>query len=114
MDSVEHIANHIRGYVKARGPCTFIEIIDAYDGDLTGEHTIHAAPNIILWEGVSKNFVIALNICRADWSVKVSPCSEMLYLLDGLMLDYDIVRQLPKTEYKKPRWLPVLISARRF
>lgn len=113
MDTVGHLVNYIRGYVRNRGPCTFAELISGCDINIGGEDAIFAGPNIILWEGVNKDFVRAFQRCRDDWDIHLTPCSELLYLLDGTMLDHDLVRQLPKTEYKTKRWLPVLISARR-
>lgn len=113
MDTIEHIANHIRGYVKARGPCTFVELLATCDDKTEGRTTIYAAPDLVLWEGVNKDFAAAFDQCRADWSIKLVPCDEILYFLDGKTLNHVIVHQPSKSAMKMTQWLPVLISARR-
>lgn len=113
MDSIEHIAAHIRGYVKARGPCTFVELLATCEEKTDGRSTIYAAPNVVLWEGINKDFVAAFERCRAEWSIKLSPCDETLYFLDGKILKYIIINQVPKKAVQTPSWLPVLICARR-
>jgi hypothetical protein len=65
--------------------------------------------NILLWIGVSAQFVTAFSELKEGNLITMTPTEVMTYVVDGKMLNYPIAKS--KASYKAPHWLPVVLNA---
>lgn len=63
--------------------------------------------NIVLWQGVTGDGLIILNILR-ELGVRLHACHPMVYMIDGAALNLPLARSI--RDYKARRWLPVLLK----
>ncbi len=112
--NVTTIKNFIKNRIYRTGAMTFAELVKFYPGDLTGTENIEIERyKIVLWQNVSEDLKQALNELQEEYAVKYVPCDMILYILDGMTLDIDIVKSIPAGGYKESRWLPVQMVLRR-
>lgn len=63
---------------------------------------------VILYTGLSETFMTTLNKMVFEKIIKMKPTTPFVYLIDGAMPPYPIVKTARK--YKKPHWLPVVFD----
>lgn len=75
-----------------------------------GEHALCFPDyqNIILWYGMKKEAIDALTWLLNQRLVKSKPTSQLTYLIDGILPDLPIAKDLK--QYKTVRWLPVVLD----
>ncbi|MGA3189603.1 MAG: hypothetical protein ABSF22_21060 [Bryobacteraceae bacterium] len=109
MDSKE-MAVAILEIVRSRRNVSFAEIVNMIGDDARGDVAWEAAPNIVLWTGMSQSLVHAFEILKDK--IEPHPTSVLIYLMDGAALRLPVAKRLPRAGYKQPRWLPVAFSPR--
>ena len=90
-----------------RGSVSFVELskIDGFKGNLSMELD---DKNIILWDGISKEFLHSLEELMKEKRIYLKSTTILVYMADGAMLRLPIANSLRK--YKNPRWLPVVFN----
>jgi hypothetical protein len=73
-----------------------------------GEYAIYNKFNMVLWDGVSHEAIEILDRMQELGEFHYEPASEMVYLIDGGMLNLPIAKRTRR--YAKPHWLPVTLK----
>jgi hypothetical protein len=94
---------------ERNGAVSFAEIVREC-ASARGDRTLYCAddPNLVIWMGLSERFVEALEELIAEGRVELVPTSPLVYVSDGLGLNFPLVRGNYK--YKTPHWVPALVS----
>ena len=79
-----------------------------YRGQL--EARAGANPNVILWAGWNLEALQMLSELLAAGLIERTPCSPIIYGIDGTMLDYPVLAGDP-SRATSPHWLPILFNA---
>lgn len=88
---------------------SFVELKNAFD-EFEGDKDFGLFEyNIILWTGISEQFVKVLRELIKDKKIKIVPTTPLVYVLDGTALRLPIAKRL-KHRYKRPRWLPAVFN----
>ena len=97
--------------VKQRGSVSFAELQTLLGDEIKGEYslTVNGNPNLILWTGVSKEFVDLMNDSINRGIYKISKAHILSYVIDGKFLKYPIAKR-PQHKYKTIHWLPVVLD----
>lgn len=101
--------------VELRGSVSFAELerrVQMPAGmTWTGDHAICSSrdPNIILWAGVSKPVVDALNELANSKSIEYRSADLLIYMIDGKMLRFPTLSRWPSKPLKTERWIPVVM-----
>jgi hypothetical protein len=100
-------------YIRRYEHVSFIELQRFAEDTLgipsSGDYALEAAPNLILWAGVSNDFVDLVNAIKATKSVDLNPTSLLVYMVDGGLLNMPIAKRPPRNGYKEPHWAPVVL-----
>lgn len=105
------IKQAIYSYCKENSGVTYREIeqiftANGYRWKGNYSYRSEADENVIFWTGWSKAaFDLIGDMIRSGNLIR-NPCDPLLYLIDGKMLTFPIVRKYPKGGYKRPHWLP--------
>lgn len=106
------MAQQILDYVTQRRNVTFAELVRGIEGfgggDLQIELQGKTHSNIVMWVGLTKAGVDALEELRVGKHIHPTPTSLLTYLHDGIMLKYPLARSI--RHYKKPHWAPVVLN----
>ena len=109
MTAAPHrLAEAICSVVQERDHVSFAELaqeIDGFRGDWTYRHVDFL--QIYFWVGLSDEAFEAIENLRAAGSLHFEPCSTLIYICDGLLLQLPTVRST--RAYSKPHWLPVVL-----
>lgn len=102
-------------YIRKNKSVSWAELeyfFDRIGFDYRGRMRIHsgACENVILWDGWNYNAITLIEDVTASGKVRKAPAGELVYLLDGKVLNYPIVQR--NRAYKKPHWLPMIFEAR--
>ncbi len=83
-----------------------LKLIDGF----SGQKCIHPEgfDNVVIWNGVSQEFVDAFAALTASGDIEVKSCSVIVYFCDGESLPLPVAKSIRK--YKTPHWLPVTFS----
>ena len=63
--------------------------------------------NIVLWIGFTQEGCKAMSELLKDNLIHFKPCSTLIYMVDGRLLNFPIAKR--ERKYKKPCWLPVVM-----
>lgn len=108
---VDKLKSHVLARVKQFNYVSFAELRN-FEG-FAGGMVMTAGVNVILWQEMSAEAIEAVKSLVDEGKViMIPPSSTLVYAIDGMVLD------LPKAkfsggkpkEYKKPRWLPMLLA----
>lgn len=100
-------------YIETRteGGCTFNDIQEDFSEfvDLKGDLEIlyPGYENIIIWSGMSDEFVRILSELRREYKIHLVPTHILTHLVGGGCLNIPIAKSA--RDYKTPRWLPMVI-----
>jgi hypothetical protein len=96
---------------RLRFGVTFVELVAAAGPGSRGEFQVELedTENIILWSGVSAEFIDALQVLRPH--IEPHPTPPIVYLIDGSYLNLPIARGA-RRKYDRPHWFPVTYSVR--
>lgn len=108
----EKLKQKIVKFVKTHpGSATFTNIQNAIKQHINvyGEEVISAPndPNLILWEGMSKEFAQLMVELMNEGRVYPHLTDRLAYVHDGSTLDLPLAKRPPKSGYKNPHWVPV-------
>ncbi len=111
--TTEEMTEKIIEFVQGYQPASLVELIRYLGEEAQGEMMMHLPnrPNIILWMGVSDAFINAFIAAKRE--VFLDTTHFMIYAMDGGVLRLPIAKRFGKTDYKKPHWLPVVLSIKR-
>jgi hypothetical protein len=104
--------NQIKDDILAaiRGGTSFVELareVPGWKGNFVWH--IPGNPNVVLWADMSEDAISALVELLREKKIDAVPTSLLVYLHDGQMLQFPLVKSL-KTKYKKPHWLPMVFN----
>ncbi len=98
-----------------KGGVSFAQLNKRFPG-IRGNETMVSSndPNVILWQGLSKEAVATLNDLFREGLIYLHPMPDswgiLIYIVDGGRVPgCPVVRRRPKTGYKTPHWLPVML-----
>jgi hypothetical protein len=96
----------ILDYIKEKRSVSFAELQKRIPG-LEGNKTFSPVGNqlMLLWASFSEQGCSAMNEVLMSGKVRLVPCSEMLYVLDGIVPKLPIAKKA--CVFKKAHWLPV-------
>ncbi len=66
--------------------------------------------NLVLWAGMSEDFVAAIDALRERGNVEAGGANPLIYIIDGKSLNYPLARRPPASGYAVEHWLPVLFN----
>lgn len=78
--------------------------------DTKGGHCIEIRHNVILWAGMSEEFLHLVFAIGALGDIDLHPTQVLVYHIDGCLLKFPLARSVPKKGYKDPHWIPVTFS----
>lgn len=113
MSSTEALTQACLDKVRSDRNVTFVEleaVLRAGGADPSGTFVLEAAPNLILWAGMSAQFGEVIEALRAD--TEMSPASVLVYMHDGGSLGLPIAKNPPKGGYRKPHWVPAVLNVK--
>lgn len=96
--------------VEKQDYVTFVELMNIIDGcgvPTEGQQaiTLGGRPNTLLWAGMSQEAVdIVYDIVK---QTDQAGASVLMYMVDGGMLNFPVVKRFREKDYVKERWLPV-------
>ena len=67
-------------------------------------------PQIVIWVDLSKETIEALGELMRSKKVFLNPCSLMVYMVDGAMLNLPIPKRKPRKGSKKDYWVPCVLD----
>jgi hypothetical protein len=100
----------ILDYVKAHPGTTFVELEQVLGESMRGPRALFAGPaehNIVLWDGVSQEFIDTILALRESGELVVRPTHYLTYVVDGNLLQLPLAK---RAKYKAPHWLPVAFA----
>jgi hypothetical protein len=65
--------------------------------------------NVLLWANMSAAWVEVLQELFTAGLLWREPCSLLVYLVDGGVLQLPLAKRLPKHGYAKPHWAPSVV-----
>jgi hypothetical protein len=105
----------IIGYIKNTKGVTYAEIKDMLSPyiDTDGEWAIELPGyhNIIMWGGMSKEFIDIMGAVQKTGQIECAPTSPLTYIADGRMMRMPLAKQL--RQYKELHWLPVVLNPKK-
>ena len=82
-----------------------------FGNDAKGDYEYNLdSKNVVLWDGLSKELLDAIEFCRTNDIIEIKPCTLLIYSIDGEVLDLPVAKKIPEKGYQKPRWLPVVLN----
>lgn len=107
MDITTAILDYIRHHP---GGTSFAELDEHIEGFAGTEAILRGDGNIVYWHNVSEAAAAAVVNLVASGQVELTPCTLLVYLVDGKVPKLPIANRPPKQGYKKPHWLPVTLA----
>ncbi len=111
-DSKTTLLDAIREVLQ-RDHVTFAELsrIDGFRGDFQMLVNHYRVSNVIIWSGMSKEAVDALETIRQEGEYEMVPTPFLTYLIDGAALDLPLAKSA--RHYKKPHWSPTVLRRKK-
>jgi hypothetical protein len=112
------MAKAIYDFVKDRRHVSFVELRNQIPGfcykPLEGQKAtalcVPGYPSIVIWINVTDEAISAINELNGLKKVFINPCSHLVYLIDGCMLNFPIPKRMPKPTTKKDWWIPCVLD----
>lgn len=109
------IKEAFRYFIEQKDYVTFVNLIEFFEShiELKGDWYIAEPqnPTIILWKGMSEEFVNAIAELLKEEKIFIFPTSHLTYMADGGLLKLPLARSI--RNYKKPHWLPVCFRTKK-
>jgi hypothetical protein len=101
--------NQIKDFIHRMDNVSFAELMRVIPNS-AGERAIVLDGNesVILWRGVSESFAEAIEMLLGDGEIRITSCSDMVYLNDHQILEGLPIAKQPR-HYSSPHWLPVCL-----
>jgi hypothetical protein len=98
-------------FVRAMDFVTFVELQRKFAEHIPtrGDHAfcLESDENLILWTGLSNEFIELLSKAMAAKRIFPHPASVLVYAVDGSMLTLPVAKRPPASGYKELHWFPV-------
>lgn len=108
------IKEKILGYIRFNGDASFANLqanfTADFEGDFEGDFDWEFAPNLIVWTGMSVEFIEALRELKTDGLIEVGPAHPLVYLIDGMTLHLPIAKRPTPKGYKTMHWIPSILT----
>ncbi|MCE9584669.1 MAG: hypothetical protein K8T20_19430 [Planctomycetes bacterium] len=111
------LADRFEAFIVKTGGVSFVELtrqVKEGEPSLKGDHAVTVdmpkGGYIVLWAGVSEEFVAAVKTMMARKNVEAKPTQIMVYVADGAVPNYPVIKRMPKGPVSKPKWLPVVFN----
>ncbi len=111
MKRADTMADCIETIVRYLNHVSFVELsrrVGGFDGS-DFDFCLATDQNIVMWPGLSREAVEALDDVLARGTVKIKTTKCLTYLMDGQMPSLPLVKRPPKSGYKHRHWLPSLL-----
>ena len=108
--TAREMADKILTYIRGNGDVSFANIMNLFGEEAKGEWAKEVLPNVVLWAGISRSLVEAINIIQPQ--TELQPCHLLVYLADGHLLRMPLAKRPSRIGYAKPHWLPVVLVLR--
>lgn len=96
-------------FIQEQTQVSFAELERHFGEQAAGEYVLFAgASNVILWDNVSEEFVLAFRKLQEDNLIRMTPTSPLTYLINGRVLKYPLAKRVL---YSSTHWLPVILKA---
>ena len=96
-------------FVKHRGGnVSFVEFQNEFPEIKGGWDFILTEYNLLLWSNVTEEFIQAIDFLIKNDKFKFAPCEELVYIGDGVILDYPIAKDFKA--YATLKWFPIVFS----
>ncbi|MGD0652739.1 MAG: hypothetical protein ABSA16_00200 [Thermoguttaceae bacterium] len=69
--------------------------------------------NLILWAGMSEEFFEAVKALFESGQIEREPTHVLTYLVDGRSLNLPVAKRPPKSGYKEPHWIPIVLRVKK-
>src|SRR5260221_504473 len=110
MSTGNEMADQILDFITSREGVSFAELEHHIKGFCGGAYELSFSKhNIVLWQGVTKEGVDALNLLLERKLIYKVPTSVLVYLIDGLTPELPIAKRAGP--YKKPHWAPIVFNS---
>ncbi|WP_219413930.1 hypothetical protein [Pseudonocardia nigra] len=100
-------------YIRRNGHVSFPELQRYAESALgmtaSGDYSLEAGPNLLLWLGMSQEFVDLIHGIQATRQFDLNPTSLLVYMVDGGVMDLPLAKRPPRTGYKTPHWAPTVL-----
>lgn len=109
----------ILDYLDRYRMVSFVELCRFLEGlgfEVHGEHSICAATNLVLWNGVSLTFAETIKELSSSGKIEQAPipgAGMFVYGIDGGLPGLPMAKRVPRGGYRKPHWLPVCLNKAR-
>lgn len=111
----EELKQTVLDFIQSHNGTSYAELerlLDRLQYEYRGRHEARAGanPNVILWAGWNKEALELIAELITAGKIERTPCSPVLYAIDGAMLHYPILAGDPfKASFTQ--WLPVVFNA---
>lgn len=111
----DELKQTILEFIKSHSGTSYVELeslLDRLQYEYRGRHEARAAanPNVVFWAGWNKDSLELIAEMITAGTIERTPCSPVLYAIDGAMLHYPILAGDPfKASFTQ--WLPVVFNA---
>ena len=111
---VHRVAKAMEEYILSSGGVSMVELERVagehieVSGDLAWAPA--AEPNLIIWAGMSQDFIDAVDLMRECERVEPTLTTPLVYTIDGKMLNLPVAQRPPKGGYKSEHWAPVVFN----
>ena len=103
-------AQALLAYVRDKDYVTYAEMpavlapFIPVEGPFVAE--VSRVPNLVLWAGMSREWVDTLNELFGTGVLWREPCSRLCYLADGAVLSLPLAKRPPRCGYATEHWAP--------
>jgi len=110
---MNNLSKQIIKYIDENDYVTFIELQNYMQefAETKGDWSLEKGKNLILWAGMSEEFVNCLTSLIDNEIFLYYPAPIFIYLVDGGMLNFPVAKNVKA--YKKPHWLPVYLRPKK-
>jgi hypothetical protein len=100
--------NEILKVIQNKKAVSFYELETEIDGFFGDQAWGVPEKNMFFWTRLSSEAGEALTQLTNENLIKMTPSSELVYLIDGFATTMEIAKQI--RAYKKPHWFPVVFN----
>src|SRR3954468_3269618 len=99
------VLEEMRKLIRNRDYVSFVEFSNIQGAEGPYEIVFPRLGNVILWQGLSKEFCDAYDLMLTRGEMHMVPASPLVYIVDGVGLRLPIVKSMRYC--KKRHWFPV-------
>jgi hypothetical protein len=109
--AVQSVAEGLEAFLCANPHSSLVELEQHVPGFAGNDCSWCFDGNVIVWPHLSAAGFAAIRQLRQAGRIDVDPCSPLIYLMDGCVPRFPVVKRPPPAGgFKRERWLPVTLS----